>query len=208
MPLQDTLSVRSDGYVVNRAQTPCPNHFFHSEGAVGKALTAVLLAAALAQSVACSPKGGQGAPPTTSAVQESNPPGAEFVRRKLSIETLDRMLGDGDSGQAMESTGNGSKESLVESGAVFISDGTYVAETNISERGTSEQPVEDTRMDAVEAGLSEILRVNDVAWCGMQSLSGADFMQQYMERHGDFYEPHEDYAESIDDYAACGSRGV
>ncbi|WP_047868149.1 hypothetical protein [Nocardiopsis sp. RV163] len=176
-----------------------------SSEAISRVLSVALLAALLAQSAGCSSQGGQGPSSITSEVQESNPPSAEFIRRKVSIETLGRMLGEGDSEQIIESAGQDFKESLVGSGAVFVSDGSYVAETSISEWETSEQPAEGTHMNAVDAGLSEVLQANDVTWCSSPSLSGGDFVQQYIDLYADSYRSPAEYSESISDYVDCGS---
>lgn len=125
----------------------------------------------------------------------------EHVVFEAQALTLERMFDEGDPEEILANTESEDAEYYLRSrGVVSVAGDGYFVETDIT-------AWDDGFGSTIEisSGFSDILRGNEVTWCG-DVTSGKEFVEEYVDLYWDSFDTREEYRESFTEYVDCGAN--
>ncbi|WP_285734073.1 hypothetical protein [Nocardiopsis sp. ATB16-24] len=152
---------------------------------------ALALSSCLALSACSTPE------PETEAESSSEHISLFWVEREARVLTLDRMFAEGDPETVVESIGE-KKDRLLDSRIIREDGDGYVVELD-----KDEWRPEEVNLTRVDGALGDAMYLNEVTWCG-ETVTGEEFVDDYMEEFWETLDNHEEYTASIADYVDCG----
>lgn len=127
-----------------------------------------------------------------------------WMKRDVSVRTLDRMFAETGSEEVMGNTDERSLEILLESEVVRpVEDGEGHEVVLDEGRWDTEAIGTVNRLGRLDGALNGALWANEVTWCG-DPVDGETFVNAYTEEFEDAFDTTEEYEASAADYVDCG----
>ncbi|SHK84907.1 hypothetical protein SAMN05421803_13720 [Nocardiopsis flavescens] len=125
-----------------------------------------------------------------------------WVKREVSVLTLERMFAETGSEEVLGNTDELSVERLLESGAARPVEGGEGHEVVLDKaEWRTDEAVNGLRR--LDGALGGVMWANEVSWCG-EAVDGETFVNAYTEEFTKAFDTHEEYEASIADYVDCG----
>lgn len=124
----------------------------------------------------------------------------EHVVFEAQASTLERMFAEGDPEEIIANTESEDAEDyLRDRDVISVAGDEYFVETDITawndEFGSTVE---------ISSGLNDVLRDNEVTWCG-DATSGKEFVEDYIDLYWGSFDTREEYRESFTEYVDCGT---
>jgi hypothetical protein len=127
-----------------------------------------------------------------------------WVKREVSVQTLDRMFAETGSEEVLGNTDERSLETLVESKVVRPVEAGEGHEVVLDEGQWDTEAIDAINAQGhLDGALNGALWSNEVTWCG-EPVDGETFVNAYTEEFEDAFDTYEEYEASISDYVDCG----
>jgi hypothetical protein len=125
-----------------------------------------------------------------------------WMKREVSVRTLDRMFAETGSEEVLGGTDERSVENLLASGVVRPV-GAGEGHEVVLDKGEWDTDDVAGALRRLDGALGGAMWANEVTWCG-EPVDGEAFVDAYTEEFEDVFDTHEEYEASVADYVDCG----
>ena len=135
----------------------------------------------------------------------SSEPDIEWITRMVRVSVLERLIQENGSEEVMGNAHHTAEERLQEGGVLVGESSNQRVQVDHEEWNFGEGlSVDDIHPGWVDSALAEVMRTNNVTWCG-SGRPADDFVESYIRSHDGEYRDVVEYEASIEDYVDCGS---